>query len=158
MGIDDRFRIQIGTVHTADGKPYQGLDKILSGSFYTFKAECTESEAKKNISYDLGGYLRFNRNEDGRYEYLAFIYSPNGAEMLKGWAHRDVKFRDIKLVVYAIMMSYLKNNATNVKEILDVRKSHKTSGDIIDNLLKIPTKNILVIPEDQKHYYGDFAA
>lgn len=138
--IDDFFRIKVGTMHTAvdtDDNRSQSLTKILSGTFYTFDATVTDVELASKIGYDIRGYLKFNKKEDGRYEYVAFIYAPKEAKVLKGWASKDTKFHSIELVVYGILMPYVRG-ATNMKDILATRRQQKTKDPVTDNLLKIP--------------------
>src|SRR3989338_3711376 len=107
--IEDFLRIKVGTMHTVfdDDNQSQGLNKLLSGTFYTFDATVTDVELAKRIGYDIRGYLKFNKKENGRYEYVAFIYAPTQAKMLKCWENKDTIFHSIELVVYGILMSYV---------------------------------------------------
>ncbi|MBI2136060.1 hypothetical protein HYU06_03245 [Candidatus Woesearchaeota archaeon] len=137
--IDDFLRIKVGTMHTAfdNGNQSQGLTKLLSGTFYTFDATVTDVELAKRIGYDIRGYLKFNKKKDGRYEYVAFIYAPTQAKMLKCWANNDTIFHSIELVAYGILMSYVRG-ATTVKDILATRRKQRTKKPVLDNLLHIP--------------------
>ena len=48
--IEDFLRIKVGTMHTADDdNQSQGLNKLLSGTFYTFDATVTDVELAKRI-------------------------------------------------------------------------------------------------------------
>lgn len=142
--IDDFFRIKVGTMHTAmdQNNQSQDLNRILSGTFYTFDATVTDAEIAKRVGYDIRGYLKFNKKEDGKYEYVALIYAPTQAKMLKGWASKDTRFHSIEVVVYGILMSYVRG-LTNMKEILEVRRQQRTKKSVIDNLLQIPMSDEL---------------
>ena len=137
--LEEFFRIKVGTIHTAldDDNQSQGLNNLLSGTFYTFDAMVTQPEIAKKIGYDIRGYLKFNKKEDGRYEYIAFVYAPKDAKVIKGWAHKDTRIDSIERIVYGILMSYI-SGFTNMKDILATRRQQRTQEPITDNLLRIP--------------------
>lgn len=139
MSLEEKLRIKIGISHSATGTNNQSQDikQLKSGTFYTFEATVTDAERRKGINYDIRGYIKFNKMEDGNYEYLAILYSPLKAEVIAGWTRKDVKFHSVELLVYGVLMSYIMG-ATNIRERLDLRKNLRTHDKVIDNLLQIP--------------------